>query len=289
MNNIAIIGAGRLGTSLGFSLSKIGFAITGISCQTQKSAEESQKIIGDGMASTDHSLTAKLGNILFITVPDDAIEKVALNLARSDVSWKKKHVFHCSGLLSSEVLSPLKNKGAKTASIHPIQSFHQKTPNPEAFKGIYFGCEGEESALSLAKNIINKLGSYFLVVPKKEKPSYHAACSMASNFFVVLLDIAASLLENIGLEKKMAFQTLVPLVEGTWRNVKGSSPSASLTGPIVRGDNKSVSLHLNALRKTASYHEIYRTLAREALEIAKREQKIPAEKIAAIEVLLGEK
>ncbi len=286
MNEISIIGAGRLGTSLGAALSKKGYRIKFLSCRTSLSAEESRKIIGEGEASTDNVQTARAGDIVLLCLPDEEILKVTKELAAANINWSEKFIFHCSGLLSSEILNPLKAKGALTASIHPIQSFAQKRTPPEKFENIYFGVEGESDALELSQKIIRKLGSRSFIIEAENKALYHTACSIASNFLVVLLDMASSLLNQAGLQEDQAFQVLHPLVKGTLHNVKKFNIQASLTGPVIRGDKTSVEKHLEALKKFPTFYETYRRLAFQALEIARREKKLSAQKIKALKDLL---
>ena len=288
MMDIAIIGAGRLGTSLGYALRKKGYTIKAISCKNLPSARESLKIIGEGRALTDNREAASKGELIFICVPDEKIEMVAKELSRSDLEWSKKHVFHCSGLLPSRILSSLRKKKAWTASFHPVQSFPSKRANESQFKDIYFGLEGCAESLSLGKKIVRQLGGQVLILEASEKPLYHAACSIASNFFVVLLDIATSLLSQMGLEKK-SIQILFPLVKGTLHNVKKFSIGSSLTGPLVRGNHHSIEKHIQALHPFPLYQEIYFTLARQALAIAKREGSLSSQKIKALMRLLGDK
>jgi predicted short-subunit dehydrogenase-like oxidoreductase (DUF2520 family) len=57
----------------------------------------------------------------------------------------------------------------------------------------------------------------------------------------------------------------------------------------VRGDRKSVEVHLDALEKFPFYREAYTTLAAQALEITKRRGEIPPDKVKALEDLLGRK
>lgn len=286
MNEISIIGAGRLGTSLGVALSKKGYRIKFLSCRTSLSAEESRKIIGEGKASTDNTLAARAGDIVILSLPDEEIVKVTKELADTDINWSEKFIFHCSGLLSSEILKSLKAKGALTASIHPVQSFaHKRTP-PEQFENIYFGLEGEARALEESQKIIQKLGGRSFIISAENKALYHTACSIASNFFVVLLDTASSLLKEVGLQEEKAFQVLLPLVKGTLHNVKKFDIHASLTGPVIRGDKASVEKHLEALRKFPPFYEMYRRLAFQALEIASREKKLSAQKIKGLKDLL---
>ncbi len=286
MNAISIIGAGRLGTSLGAALSKKGYRIKSFSCRTSLSAEESRMIIGEGKATTDNIQTARSGDIIVLCLPDEEILNVTDELAAARIHWSEKFIFHCSGLLSSEVLKPLKTKGALTASIHPVQSFaHKRTP-PDQFENIYFGLEGEPKALEESQKIIQKLGGRSLIIEAGNKALYHTACSIASNFFVVLLDTASSLLQQVGLQEEQSFQVLLPLVKGTLHNVKKFDIHASLTGPVIRGDKASVEKHLEALRKFPPFYEMYRRLAFQALEIASRKGKLSFQKIKALKDLL---
>ncbi len=286
MTGISIIGAGRLGTALGAALSKKGFRIKALSCRTSRSAEESRKVIGGGKASADNIQTARAGDIIFLCLPDEEISKVIKELDGANIRWADKFVFHCSGLLSSEILDPLKVKGALTASIHPIQSFADKRTPPEQFENIYFGVEGERKALKTSQKIITKLGGRSFIIKAENKALYHIACSIASNFLVVLLDMASSLLHQVGLQEEQAFQILLPLAKGTLHNVKKFNTRSSLTGPVMRGDRESIERHLEALRKSPLYHETYTQLALQALEMAKKEKKLSAQKIKALRDLL---
>lgn len=289
MMDISIIGAGRLGTSLGYALSKKGYRVKALSCKSLPSAKESRKIIGEGMPLTDNSEAARRGELVILCVPDEVIKKVSKELAASSIKWSEKFVFHCSGLHTSEILKPLKRKGTMTASFHPVQSFSQKRPGRKQFKGIYFGLEGCSEALSLGKKVVRHLGGHFIILQPEDKPLYHTACSIASNFFVVLLDMAISLLEGIGFKNEEASQILLPLVKGTLHNVKKFNIGPSLTGPVIRGDRKSIEKHLDSLRNLPFYQEVYSKLASQALEIAKREKKLSPQKITALRNLLGGK
>jgi predicted short-subunit dehydrogenase-like oxidoreductase (DUF2520 family) len=237
----------------------------------------------------DNRDAARYGRWIILTVPDDEVEQVTAELASSDVEWKDKFVFHCSGLLSSESLIPLEKKGAWTASIHPVQSFPRKKPKSHAFQDIYFSLEGKKNSLELAKKIVRQLDGKHFFIDAKNKPLYHTACSMASNFLVTLLDTAIELLEQAGLTKSEASQVLFPLVQGTLQSVKKFDASSALTGPIVRGDERSIAQHIQALQKFPQLRGLYLEIADRSLQIAKREKKLPAEKIKAIEALLGER
>ena len=288
MAEIVIIGAGRLGTSLGRALAGKGHIIRALTCRRKGSAAESRAIIGQGIALTDNAAAARRGAVIFLCLPDEEIHRVASRLARSRVDWTGKTVFHTSGLLPSRVLEPLKKKGAAVASLHPGQSFSSKKAPPSHFRGITFGLEGDKEALVLARRLVRQLGGRALVIPEDAKPFYHAALSFASNFLVVLLDTAAGLLKEAKIPGGSATRMLFPLLQGTLRNVKELDTARSLTGPLVRGDTVTVGAHLKELKRLPRYAELYRNLSLMGLEMA-RKSGLSSRKVRALKSRLGGK
>jgi predicted short-subunit dehydrogenase-like oxidoreductase (DUF2520 family) len=289
MSDIAIIGAGKLGTNLGYALLRKGHRIAAISDKSLHSAQESHRVIGQGKFTDDNRYAARQGHWVILTVPDDAIESVAEDLAESDIEWQGKFVFHCSGLLTSESLKFLEIRGALVASLHPVQSFPQKKPDPKVFHDIFIGLEGKTEALKLAIEVTRLLGCKHFILEARNKPLYHTACSMASNFLATLLDTATGLLKQAGLAENMASQVLFPLVQGTLQNVKKFDAGKALTGPVVRGDKDSITKHLEALGKQPELRDLYVKIAYQSLLIAKREKKVSAEKFTVLEALLAGK
>jgi predicted short-subunit dehydrogenase-like oxidoreductase (DUF2520 family) len=288
MNTFSIIGSGRLGTSLALALSKKEWTIRSLADKSQAAAKESRKIVGAGKASADWLGAAADASVLFLCIPDEEIEKTAARLARGLVNWRGKVVFHTSGILSSKILEPLRRRGASVASFHPIQSFSSKRTPANRFKNIYYGVEGDSQALSLAKKIARRLGGRTLLIKPQDKPLYHAACSMASNLFVPLLDLSCELLRAAGIKGGQAGLVLFPLVEGTLQNVKHLDVKTALTGPIARGDEQTVKRHIRALRKFPEARRVYQILGGRALQLAKK-KRIPASKIRALKRRLEEK
>ena len=284
MNKVSIIGSGRLGTTLGYALLKKGYIITALSCRSLSSAKKSAAIIGKGIPATDNKEAIRKAEIAALTVPDDSIKQVVKELRSLDLS--QKFIFHCSGILSSELLKPLKESGAEIASIHPIQSFPIKSRNSTLFNNIYFSVEGDKKALQKANEIIIKLGGHSFLIDPKEKPLYHTACTVASNYLVVLLGLAENLLGEAGVKKEIQDKMLLPLVQGTLNNISKKSIPESLTGPITRGDIETLKTHLHCLKNHPSVLRIYQELAYQALEIAKRENQLTQKKIRKIKALL---
>ena len=149
--------------------------------------------------------------------------------------------------------------------------------------------EGKGKTLELAKRVVRQLEGKYVILKSKDKSLYHVACSMASNFLVTLLDAASFLLEQTGLDENVNSQILFPLVQGTLQNVNNFNTRSALTGPIFRGDEKSIQEHLKALRKYALQKKLYQALSAYTLQIVEEEKILPSKKIRALKALLEEK
>jgi predicted short-subunit dehydrogenase-like oxidoreductase (DUF2520 family) len=270
MDKITIIGTGRLGTALGCALSMTGYPIAALSDPDPASAEETRNLIGQGLILKDIARASEMADVIFITAPDEAINGCAHQMASSGAGWKKKIVLHCSGLLPARILLPLRQKGAETASCHPIQTFAEKKPAAGTFSGIYFGIEGSRLALDWARDMASRLGSKTVILKEGDKPLYHTACSTASNLMVALLEAAVSIAEKTGLDRQTALEMLFPLIKKTLHNVKKIGIEKALTGPLIREDISTVTSHLKALEPYPDLLHTYLALSSHGLDIAAR-------------------
>jgi predicted short-subunit dehydrogenase-like oxidoreductase (DUF2520 family) len=285
MKSFSIVGAGRLGTVLGTALVRRGWTAAVIVDKDARAARESRRIIGRGAATTDVRRLAKAAGVVIIAVPDDAVGRVAAGLARSGVTWAGRSVFHTSGLLPARILEPLRKRGASIASVHPIQSFPRKDAPPSIFRGITWGVEGDPAAVAAAGGMVRGLRGNILLLSEKDKPLYHAACSLASNAMIALEWTASSMLGAAGIEEKAAADMLFPLVQGTLQNVKNLGPRKALTGPILRGDVATVREHLEALRRDPHAREVYVVMGKQALRLAEK-SGLPAGRVRNLKRLL---
>ena len=289
MSAFSVVGAGRLGTSLARALTRRGWGLEALVDRDPAAAREARRIVGRGHAGTDIRLAAARGaGVVFVCVPDDAVETVARALARSGADWAGRTVFHTSGLLPSAALEPLRRRGARVASLHPVRSFPERTGGPRLFRGIVWAVEGDADAVRLGARIARSLGGRPIRLSVEAKPLYHAACCVASNFLVALEAAAAGLLSEAGVGRATAARALFPLIQGTLRNVKELGWTKALTGPLARGDVRTVRRHLEALAGRPLADGIYRALARQALALVEP-GKVPAANIRALRRSLGGK
>jgi predicted short-subunit dehydrogenase-like oxidoreductase (DUF2520 family) len=288
MKSFSIIGAGRLGTSLGAALAGRGWRPEAVVDRDLAAARAGRRIIGGGAATTSLAAAAGARGTVIIAVPDAAVARAASGLARARGSWPGRVVFHTSGLLPAAVLAPLARCGARVASLHPAQSFPQKGMPPAAFEGITWGLEGDPAAVESAAGMVRDLGGHILLLAARDKALYHAACALASNAFVALEWTAVGLLGRAGIAPDAAADALLPLAQGTLQNVKSLGLEQALTGPILRGDIATVEAHLEALREDPGARQIYAALGKRILDLAAK-RGLPAARVRALKRRLAGK
>ena len=175
-----------------------------------------------------HSLDT---DVVWITVPDDAIAGVARVLARSQ-EWKGKVVFHSSGALTSDELAPLREKGARVASVHPMMTFVRGVAPQMA--GVAFAAEGDAAAVRVAKSIVERLGADALSIKKENKVLYHVFGSFASPLVIALM----ASLERVAVAAGIRRQDIKPIMVSEARCGRGVQRAIS---PARRGDGAQAS------------------------------------------------
>lgn len=226
---------------------------------------------------------SELGDWIFISTPDDQISIVADKLSTVPADWETKVVVHNSGSLSSDECKSLKQKGAKTVSMHPIQTF-RKGDGRDAFRDIYVSLEGDGEAKELLIPVILSMQAKPVHFDPKQKQAVHIAAVFASNYLVALMNSADRLLTEHGVEEGV--EILKPLMDNTGNNIFKKGVVESLSGPVSRGDFKTVQSHLELLSAGSVKDDVYRVMGLEALAIAKKAGNMDAEKVKKIEKLL---
>jgi predicted short-subunit dehydrogenase-like oxidoreductase (DUF2520 family) len=259
IERVAVVGAGRVGLSLARALIRSGRPVEVLS----RRAIELPVPLPPATTGWDAAITA--ADLLLIAVPDDALKGVAERLAAGGAVTGRHIVLHTSGLHDRSVLGSLEASGAGLGSWHPLQTFAGPAGDPDALSGSPAVIEGDARALVAARELAGLLHlSPIVEIPPDRKALYHAGAVFASNYLVVLAEIAARLARDAGAGEASA-QLFLPLMHGTLANYAAGGAGA-LTGPIRRGDAGTVARHLEALK--GPERAAYIALGREALRLA---------------------
>ncbi len=166
-------------------------------------------------------------NKILVLISDSALEPF-INKYKKD--FPSKIFIHFSGAIS------LPN----AESAHPLMSFSTSLYDLEFYSIIPFITEKGKADF---KTIFPELNNPSFVILPQDKAYYHALCTVGGNFTVILWqEFAKQMYKNFKIPKEM----LLPYLTKTLRNFL--EEENSLTGPFVRGDQKTILKHKLALQ-----------------------------------------
>lgn len=267
-DSISIIGTGTVGTALGFLLGKAGYPVTAAADLNREAARRCADLTGARLYDTLPEAAAQ-GTCIIIATPDDSIEPVCRSLSESGAIRPDHKVVHVSGACGLGSLASARRPGARVAAIHPIQTLADIDSAVARIPGSTFGVTADDEIMPWAFRLVNDLGGKPIVISDADRPLYHAAACIASNYLVSLVHLVQGIYQHFGLASAEALRAFWPLVEGTVQNIETKGPVRSLTGPIARGDIGTLSKHLEAiLAYDPSSLPIYRSMGMLTADLA---------------------
>ncbi|MBC7253561.1 MAG: DUF2520 domain-containing protein [Actinobacteria bacterium] len=270
-DRFVVIGGGRVGTAVGYLLSRTGREVAAVACRSEESLKRAGEYIPGSYLTTDMVRAAKRGNVLLITTPDDLIADACITLASAGAIKRGSYVVHMSGALGLDVLEAAEEAGAATASVHPLQTFADVKGAVRKIPGSVFAVTARDPrTVEWAEGLVRLLGGEPVRLAEENKVLYHLGAVMASNLLVALEHAAELLYQEIGMEGEKALRALLPLIEGTVGNLRRLGTEKALTGPVARGDIGIVRRHLEKLEEEdrEKHLRAYVALTRFALDLA---------------------
>ncbi|MGH7446371.1 MAG: Rossmann-like and DUF2520 domain-containing protein [Longimicrobiales bacterium] len=278
LDNVVIVGPGRMGLALGTALrdqdavDRLTYFGRGIEPPPHPLFDP-HPIAGDvgtAPAGAEYQMLPALPppatTILILAVPDDALFEVVHDLAMMGPAPQGCAAMHLSGALSSDALTPLHHRGYAIGSLHPLMAVADPWLAGDRLVGAAFAMTGEPAANTAARRLVSALGGIPLTIAAAQRPLYHAAAVMASNYLVALTGAAVRMLASAGVDDEDALRALLPLLRGTLDNIEQLGVRAAVTGPIARGDVDTVRLHL--ARLSGEDRLLYSGLGLELLRLA---------------------
>ncbi len=263
---VTLVGSGNLAHAVATLLPRVGYEIVEI--VTRSDSQKAKALArAVGTSSTTVTRTRWTGEIIWFAVSDGAIRGLASTLAKR-TNWEGKIAIHSSGALSSQDLSPLRRRGAHTASAHPMMTFVPgETPE---MSGVVWAVEGDPVAVKSARRIVQALGGRALKIDSKYKPLYHAFGAFLSPLLVVHLTTASELAIKAGIPRRDLTGLMAPIVERTLANLFAniSHPDGAgkaFSGPLIRGDVETIRTHLRSLRPIPAARNLYVALVESAI------------------------
>jgi predicted short-subunit dehydrogenase-like oxidoreductase (DUF2520 family) len=246
---ISIVGAGRVGRTLGRCLHGLGWRIEAVVARSDARARAAVRWIGAGTPYGGLTADILAARVILLATPDAALAPAANALARltDRIAMRGKIVLHTSGALDRTVLAPLARRGARTGSMHPMQTFTGR--EVPVLKGVLFAVEGDSRARQVATGIARELGGQPITIDSQSKAAYHAAGALVAGHGLALVEAATQILLRLGFTRRRAREALLPLMRQMLDNFERVGPERAWTGPLSRGDYPIVQAHAKALRR----------------------------------------
>lgn len=281
---LGFIGAGRVGTGLALSLARARCRVVAVASRSRASAKKLATRIPGARACLPQEV-ADRADLVFLTVPDDAIEAVA-----SNIRWRAGSAcVHCSGAGELELLAKAAADGARVGGFHPLRMFGEPG---KAFdmRSCAIAIAGGDALAKELSRLARAIGARPLRLPEGGRALYHAAANFSGAFVVALIQETVTLWGRLGIAEKDALGALLPLLRGTVDSVDKLGAAGALGSVIARGDIGTIRRHLHVLAQTAPETlDLYRTLSLRTIPIALKKGTLKPEAAKEIEGLLRKK
>ena len=279
---LGFIGAGRAGTGLATGFARAGRDVVAIASRSIASARALVKRVRGARACAPQEV-ADRADLVFLTVPDDAIEPVA-----SSIRWRAGSAcVHCSGAADLDALKKAAADGALTGGFHPLHMFGEPGQSPDALAGCAIALAGPDALLKKLERLARSLGAKPLRLPEGGRALYHAGANFSGAFVIALIQETIALWKKLGIAEADSLAALLPLLRGTVDNVERLGAAGGLGSAVARGDLGTLRRHLDALAESAPDSlGLYRILSLRTIPIALAKGTLKPETAKEITALL---
>jgi len=258
--SVYIVGTGNVGTGLCLALGETPYDVIGAYNRGTQRQQRAVELTGLEIAASLEDPRLRQADIVFVCVTDDAIKTIADDLRQRSLK-PGAIVAHTSGAQPASALEGFDS--SMVGSMHPMAACPTPNQAKAALATAHYVIEGDDDACQTLKMLVAALGGKASTITSSQKPRYHAACVLASNLMVALLEVADREAKSAGLDDSTA---LTDLALGALRNVRQLGATKGLTGPIKRGDLATIRSHLAVLE--SEQRDIYCRLSEIAVELA---------------------
>jgi predicted short-subunit dehydrogenase-like oxidoreductase (DUF2520 family) len=240
---VGIIGAGRVGATLGAALARAGHTVVAASGVSTASRDRAAAMLpGVPLLPADEVVAA--ADLVLLAVPDDTLADLVAGLAETGAWRAGQIVAHTSGAHGLGVLAPATANGTLPLALHPAMTFTGRPEDLHRLAGVSFGTTAPEGLDPVAAMLVLEMGGEPVHIAEELRPLYHAALVVGSNHLITLVAESMDLLRQAGVDKPA--QVLGPLLGAALDNTLRYG-DAALTGPVSRGDAGTVRKHLATL------------------------------------------
>jgi predicted short-subunit dehydrogenase-like oxidoreductase (DUF2520 family) len=250
----AVIGAGRVGLALATFLQRLGIeVVVGV---RSDHGRERVEAAGAPLSTAAPAEAVRGARLVLLAVLDDELPSLVTALAAEGVFGPDQVVIHTAGIDGPELLTPASAAGARVAACHPVQIFNEDLEGtigriPGTVWGVTGDPEGREVVMALSGRVMD--------VPSSGRVRYHAALVLAANGSAALAATAGDILRAGGVIDPAAL--MGGLIHASV-DAALATGQAGMSGPWVRGEGRTIGMHVEALARKQRLAKVYGALAR---------------------------
>ncbi|MCP4444723.1 MAG: DUF2520 domain-containing protein [Myxococcales bacterium] len=284
---VFVLGAGPVAMALAKGLAECGHPPIGLWARRADAASRAGAFAGiPCFSGANWPASLRSAQVLLLAVRDEAIAEVAEDLQTAGALAGAPVLLHCSGSVAAETVFANIRAGGK-GLLHPLRAIVDPGEAASALAATTFGVEGDVAGRAAAVVLAERLGAASISLDADQVAAYHAAAAIASNYLVALLDLAQDVLGRAGVQSEGAREAFVSLAQGSLDNVRRLGLPRALSGPIRRGDGRTIATHLSALGTGPKEHrELYLALGRRCVALSHQCGDASAVELARISELL---
>ena len=280
--DVALIGAGSVGTGVAALLAERGRRIVGVSSRSRDSAERAGALLSASASEVEDLPSA---DVYLLGAGPGAFDEIQDRLGAVDLDGRV--LVHFSGAHGVDAFAGSIARGAHVCALHPVQACPSVETAVRNLPGSVWGVTCSEGATEWGLAFVRSLDGVPIEVPEGDRVAWHSAAVITSNGIAALMGAGERILRGLGIEDPTA--VLGPLAAGTIANARsGGGGGATLTGPVVRGELDVVRMHLDRLAVIDSeLAEIYAAVAELIARIARATGRIDDVQISELAATLG--
>jgi predicted short-subunit dehydrogenase-like oxidoreductase (DUF2520 family) len=274
----AVIGAGRVGLALAMLLQRLGLEVV-VGVRSDRGRERVEAA-SDRLPTAAPAEAVRGARLVLLAVLDDELPSLVTALAAEGVFGPDQVVIHTAGIDGPELLTPASAAGAKVAACHPVQIFNEDLEGTLGrIPGTVWGVTGDPEG----RDVVMALGGQVMDVPSSGRVRYHAALVLAANGSAALAATAGDILRAGGVIDPAAL--MGGLIHASV-DAALATGQAGMSGPWVRGEGRTIGMHVEALARKQRLAKVYAALARLIVDRAAAAGRLDPEARRRVEAAL---
>ncbi len=245
---IVIIGAGNVAWNLATNLVQVGHKVIQVVGHSSGSAQKLANVVGSTYTLNADEIIND-AHLYIIAVPDGSIREVV-----AKIPIVEGLVVHTSG---STPINVFEGKVKRCGVFYPFQTFSKE--RTVSLSGVPFCIEfNSQEDSALLSHLAESVGAKTIEMDSETRSWLHLSGVFSCNFVNHMLAISQSIAEEAG----FSFDLLKPLVAETVKKAIENSPTASQTGPAIRGDSETIKKHIVMLSSMSEeLREMYMSIS----------------------------